>query len=111
MCGAIHTAWAEKKDRGSNIKTRVTDGSRYTPGIETAEHLTNLIREGNRAMVILVAQRNDVTTLKLADNVDSDFTQAYRDAIARGVEQLAFKAKVTRRGIELDDRITVDMGS
>ena len=85
--------------------------ARYTTGIETAEHLTNLIREGNRAMVILVAQRHDVSTLKLADNIDSEFTQAYRDAIARGVEQLAFKAKVTRRGIELDDRITIDMGS
>ena len=61
--------------------------------------------------MFLVSQRNYVNTLKLADNIDSEFTQAYRDAIARGVEQLAFKAKVTRRGIELDDRITIDMGS
>lgn len=85
--------------------------ARYKVGIDTADHLTNLIREGNRAMVILVAQRNDVTTLKLADNIDSDFTQAYRDAIARGVEHLGFRAKVTKRGIELAERLTIDLGS
>ena len=85
--------------------------ARYVPGIDTAEHLTNLVREGNRAMVIFVAQRNDVVNLKLADNVDSEFTQAYRDAVARGVEQLAFRAKVTKRGIELDERLFIDMSS
>jgi len=85
--------------------------AKYTEGIETGQHLTNLIREGNRAMVIFVAQRGDVSNLKLADRVDGEFTQSFRDTIARGVELLAFKAKVSRRGIELDDRLEVNLNT
>jgi len=84
---------------------------RYPSGITTSEHLTNLIREGNRAMVIFVAQRNDVLSMKLADNIDGDYAQAFRDTVARGVEVLAYGSKVTRRGIELDKRLAIEFGN
>ena len=85
--------------------------TKYAEGIDTGYHLTNLIREGNRAMIIFVAQRGDVEQLKFADRIDGEYTQAFRDTVARGVEVLGFKAKVTRRGIELGHRLQIDLNS
>jgi sugar fermentation stimulation protein A len=79
-----------------------TEGERLT-------ELTDLIREGFRAVAIFVAQRGDVDTFRPADHIDPDFGQTFRDAVARGVEVLCFRAEVTRKGIELGDKIPVEM--
>lgn len=71
--------------------------------------LTDMVREGNRAMVLFVAQRPDVERFRPADHIDPEFGQVLRDATARGVEALCYRAKVTRRGIELETRLTVDL--
>ena len=73
--------------------------------------LTDIVREGNRAVIMFVAQRSDVQSFKPADHIDAEFGQALRDAIARGVEPVCYRAKVTRRGIELDQRLPVEMES
>ena len=73
--------------------------------IEELQELTDIVREGSRAMVIFVAQRSDVDTFSPADSVDPEYGQAFRDALARGVEVLSFRAKVTRKGIELHDKL------
>lgn len=78
-----------------------------------ADHLselTDLVREGNRAMVVFVAQRNDVQWFRPADHIDAEYGQAFRDAIARGVECLCFRSDVTKKGIDLDQKLTIDMG-
>ncbi len=72
--------------------------------------LTDLVREGYRAMAILVAQRGDVESFRPADHIDPDFGQTFRDAVARGVEVLCFRADVTRKGIELADKLPVELG-
>jgi sugar fermentation stimulation protein A len=72
--------------------------------------LTDLIREGYRAMAILVAQRSDVESFRPADHIDPDFGQTFRDAVARGVEVLFFRANVTRRNIELGEKLPVEIG-
>ncbi len=71
--------------------------------------LTDMVREGNRAMVIFLAQRPDVESFRPADHIDPEFGQVLRDAAARGVEALCYRAKVTRKGIELETRLTVDL--
>ena len=78
-------------------------------GARHAGELTNLVREGYRAMLFFVAQRTDVQVLRPADHIDPEFGQALRDAAARGVEVLCYVAKVTRRGIELGHRIASDL--
>jgi len=95
--------------------TLAQDGVAYFPDAVTergARHmseLTDLVREGNRAMVVFVAQRSDVKVFRPADHIDPDFSQALRDAAARGVEVLCFRAKVTRRGIGLDNKLEVNL--
>jgi sugar fermentation stimulation protein A len=72
--------------------------------------LTDLVREGQRAMMIFMVLRNDVESFRPADHIDADYAVAFRDAVARGVETLCFRAKVTRKGIELDKPIPIDLG-
>lgn len=79
-------------------------------GIRNLQHLTDIVREGNRAMVFYVAQRVDVEWFRPADHVDPEFSVAFRDAVARGVEVICYRAKVTRKGIELDKKLSVDLG-
>ena len=76
----------------------------------TMYELTGLVREGNRAMVIFLVQRADVNTFRLADHIDSEFTAIFRDTVARGVEVGCYRSKVTRKGIELDAQLPMDLG-
>lgn len=73
--------------------------------------LTDLVREGQRAAVFLLVQRSDVEWFRPADHIDAESALAFRDAVARGVEVMCYRAKVTRRGIELDKKLPVDLGS
>ena len=83
--------------------------SRIEGGAEMLNELTNLVREGNRVMFMFVAQRADVERFRLADHIDPEFCQLFRDAVARGVETVCYRSKVTRKGIELDQRIELDL--
>lgn len=77
--------------------------------IDRMVELTDLVREGNRAMIIYLAQRLDVERFRPADHIDPEFGQAYRDAVARGVETLGFRANVSREAIEFDERLIMDL--
>lgn len=96
--------------------TLAYEGVAYFPDVVTAQgiqnmsELTDIVREGNRAMIFFLAQRADVEWFRPADHIDPDFGQAFRDAIARGVEAICYRAKVTRKGIELDKKLPVDLG-
>jgi sugar fermentation stimulation protein A len=96
--------------------TLAENGVAYFPDAVSATEgerlleLTDLIREGFRAMAIFVAQRSDVTSFRPADHIDPDFGQTFRDAVARGVELLCFRAIVTRKGIQLDEKLPVEQG-
>ena len=78
--------------------------------VEVMDALTNLVREGSRAMIFFVAQRKDVEWFRPAEHIDAEYTQAFRDAVARGVEPICYRAHVTKKGIELDSELTVDLG-
>ncbi len=73
--------------------------------------LTDMVREGHRAVIFLLAQRSDVDWVRPADHIDPEYGQAFRDAVQRGVEVVAYRAKVTRKGIELDKKCPVDLAS
>jgi sugar fermentation stimulation protein A len=97
--------------------TLADDNVAYYPDVVMPEgpahldELTDLVREGNRAMLFFVAQRADVTKFRPADHLDPEFSQALRDAIARGVEPMCWRSRVTRKGIELDEQMLIELGS
>lgn len=75
------------------------------------QELTNLVREGNRVMFMFLAQRSDVERFRLAEELDAEFVQVFRDAVARGVETAAYRSKVTRRGIEFEKQLEFDVNA
>jgi sugar fermentation stimulation protein A len=75
-----------------------------------SKHLRELIRlkaRGLRPVQIYCVQRGDVSEVRPADGIDYEYGQTLREAIAAGVEVLAYRAKVTPTGITLAKRIPV----
>jgi len=73
-------------------------------------HLRELIRlkaKGLRPVQLYCVQRSDVREVRPADGIDYEYGQTLREAIAAGVEVLAYRAKVTSTEIRLDGRIPV----
>jgi sugar fermentation stimulation protein A len=96
--------------------TMAYEGVAYFPdvahpkGIHVLNALTDIVREGRRAMLFFLAQREDVEWFRPADHVDPDFGQTFRDTLARGVEAVCYRSRVAPSGIEIDKRLAVDLG-
>ena len=75
-----------------------------------AKHLRELIRlkaRGLRPVQLYCVQRGDVREVRPADGIDHEYGRMLREAIAAGVEVLAYRAKVTPGEIRLAERIPV----
>lgn len=96
-----------------NVTAAVDGGVALFPdavSIRGTRHLRELIRvveSGARAALCFCVQRSDVKAVRPADEIDPGYGRALREAIASGVEVLAYRARVTRRGITLSRRIPV----
>lgn len=75
-----------------------------------SKHLRELMRlkaRGLRPVQLYCVQRADVKEVRPADGIDHEYGRTLREAIAAGVEVLAYRAKVTTREIRLAQRIPV----
>jgi sugar fermentation stimulation protein A len=75
-----------------------------------SRHLRELIRMGSlglRPVQLYCVQRGDVKEVRPADGIDHEYGRTLREAIAAGVEVLAYRAKVTPGEIRLVERISV----
>lgn len=73
-------------------------------------HLHELAEQaaaGDRAVVLFLIQRGDGAFFRPAVEVDPAFDRALRDAVAGGVEVLAYRAAVSPQGIAVRDRVAV----
>ena len=75
-----------------------------------SKHLRELMRlkaQGLRPVQMYCVQRGDVNEVRPADGIDHEYGRMLREAIAAGVEVLAYRAKVTPTEIRLAERIPV----
>ena len=75
-----------------------------------SRHLRELMRlkvRGLRPVQVYCVQRGDVNEVRPADGIDHEYGRTLREAIAAGVEVLAYRAKVTPTEIRLAERIPV----
>jgi len=75
-----------------------------------SRHLRELIRmkaQGLRPVQLYCVQRGDVGEVRPADGIDHEYGRTLREAIAAGVEVLAYRAKVSSEEIRLAERIPV----
>jgi sugar fermentation stimulation protein A len=75
-----------------------------------ARHLRELMRlkaAGLRPVQLYCVQRGDVNEVRPADGIDPQYGRTLREALAAGVEVLAYRAKVTSKEIRIEERIPV----
>jgi len=71
--------------------------------------LMRLQREGHRAVMFFLVQRDDVSLFRPADDIDPAYGQALRNAAAAGVEVLAYRAQVSPQGLRWGELIPKDL--
>ncbi|HEX7402523.1 MAG TPA: DNA/RNA nuclease SfsA [Usitatibacter sp.] len=75
-----------------------------------SKHLRELMRlksGGLRPVQVYCVQRGDVSEVRPADAIDPEYGRTLREAIAAGVEVLAYRARVTPSEIRIEERIPV----
>jgi len=75
-----------------------------------SKHLRELmamVAKGQRAVIFFCVQRGDVTRVRPADEVDPVYGETLRQAIAAGVEALAYRARVTPGEVVLEKGLPV----
>lgn len=71
------------------------------------ETLATLHRDGARAVVLFIVQRVDCSSMSPADEIDPVYGEALRAAVTNGVEAIAVQARVTAKGIRLEEQLPV----
>ena len=95
--------------------TLVVGGAGLFPDAPTSRgrrHLETLMRarrEGHRAAVIFVIQREDAESFKPNDAADPSFGQTLRRAAAEGVEVYAYRCRVRTDEICISERLPVHL--
>lgn len=75
-----------------------------------SKHLRELIRlkaKGARPVQLYCVQRGDVREVRPADGIDFEYGRTLREAIAAGVEVLAYRARVSASEIRIAEPIPV----
>ena len=62
---------------------------------------------GLRPVQLYCVQRGDVNEVRPADDIDAEYGRTLREAIAAGVEVLAYRARVAPEEIRLETKIPV----
>ncbi len=76
-------------------------------GAKHLVELSDMVREGHRAVMIFLVQRADVTRLTLARDVDPTYGAAFDLAMAAGVEALALRCSLSVDAIAVDKAIPI----
>ena len=90
-----------------NVTAAVHDGVAFFPDAVTArgtkhlQEMTALVRQGRRAVLCFCVQRGDAGEVRPADHIDATYGRVLRQALAAGVEAIAYGAEVSVQGIDL----------
>jgi sugar fermentation stimulation protein A len=76
-------------------------------GVKHLRELMHMAAGGARAVLFFCVQREDVDEVRPADAIDADYGRVLREALANGVEALAYRARVSVGEIELSTRVPV----
>ncbi|WP_127477333.1 DNA/RNA nuclease SfsA [Sulfurivermis fontis] len=96
-----------------NVTAVDAAGTAFFPDAVSArgsKHLRELIQvvaQGRRAVLCFCVQRADARAVRPADEIDPRYGQTLREAVAAGVEALAYRATVTPHGVVLDTALPI----
>lgn len=76
-------------------------------GAKHLRELAGMVRQGHRAVIFFCVQRGDAVRVSPADGIDPVYGRTLREALAQGVEALAYRAEVSAAGIRLQKALAV----
>ena len=74
-------------------------------GAKHLAEMSDMVREGHRAVMVFLIQRGDAKSLTLARDVDAGYGAAFDAAKAAGVETIAVRCKLSTAAITVDTTI------
>ncbi len=77
-------------------------------GTRHLQDLAAMVAQGQRAMMLYLVQRTDCRRMRLADDIDPAYAQAYGQARSAGVEVLCYDTRISPDGIWLGKRLPVE---
>jgi len=76
-----------------------------TRGLKHIQELSAQVAEGQRSVMFYFIQRMDADAFQPADDIDPAYGAGLREAVARGVEILAYDVHIDLQGIRLNRRL------
>lgn len=77
-----------------------------------ARHMLELalmVKQGHRAAVLFLVQRTDASEVRIADDIDPRYAEAFLTAYGAGVEVIAHAANLSPRGVSLGPQLPVTL--
>lgn len=79
-------------------------------GAKHLRELAALAREGVRAVLLYCVNLTGIEAVRPAEEIDAGYASALRDAVAAGVEVLAYGVQLTPDEVRIDRRLEVHLG-
>ena len=76
-------------------------------GTKHLRELTEQVKLGDRAVLLFCVQHTGINTVSVADHIDPTYAEAFKEAIAAGVEVIALAADINPQRIELTRQLEV----
>ncbi len=84
--------------------------SRTARGLKHLEELTDVVRQGHRAMMLYLVQRTDCDRFDLAADIDPAYSEGFVKARAGGVEVMALRCDISPDGVTPGSPVRVIAG-
>lgn len=76
-------------------------------GQKHLRELMQIVATGDRGVIFYLVQRGDAVSVSPEERIDPEYGRLLRQAVAGGVEAIAYRAEVTPTGITLSRRLPV----
>ena len=76
-------------------------------GLKHLEELIDVVKNGDRAMMIFLVQRTDCNAFRTATKIDRDYAEALKKAKTGNVEIICLVAHVNEDGVELSGSLPI----
>lgn len=76
-------------------------------GAKHLVELSNMVRQGHRAVMLYLVQRTDCDRFSLAQDIDPNYHAAYAEARTAGVETICLSTNISPQEITIGSTITV----
>ena len=76
-------------------------------GSKHLRELEGVVKKGKRGVIVYCVQRKDAKAVSPADHIDTEYGITLRNAVAAGVEAIAYQADITLKNIVISNSLPV----